>query len=818
MNFIESKEFEGCAACPLYEDGIVVYDEMPPPVGWSGLSLIGEMPGRLEVREKTVFVGASGKLLRQIFEMMEIGIPHVTNCIRCGLRQGHKPTAANMKKAAECCRPLVLHNLKELGTKTVCCLGSTSLQSMIGVKGIEKYRGCCWEPTEDQPWTTTCSIHPAGLLHQDKRRIWVELLRDDLKKADDLAKGEVALWDPNIRDAGDFHDLMMFLSNVQARKLPMAVDVETDSIDALTANLRTIGLAADGKSFSLPWPEWYPRFWEPTEWTKVLRSVTRIFNDPKATLIFQNKIYDLPVLTQEKYFGEIKAQKEDTLLLHHAVYPKLPHNLQSIASQFLAVPAWKTEFDLGETGWKKNPKESREETEALLWYNAADALTTLEIYDILRAQLAPTNVTQVYECDKEMVDIAIDWYKRGILIDMEAVDAMKLEYTNDACTGLLDELDIKIKEMAGIDFNPNSPKQLAKFLFQDLALPPTSVTPKGQPSTSKNELLKLHDKHEFIPLLIAWRKHSKMYSTYIKNLHKKMHEDGRLHSIGNITATPSGRFGFKPAVQNWPSDKSKSRVNMRKLMIAPLGYVYVGADYNALELRLFALLAGEKRLIEMFNDGVNVHLEHAKAFFGAAFENADDDGKDILRTRGKSVTFGKNYGEGPQALFMQIREDRMDEDPRDLLREVTHMSGVLDSMYPMMVAARDYYMEEANRNFNLRTFKLKRLRKFPMGGASITVCTNHCVQGGASDLVNEGTMRWIRELKEAGAYWNTVYPTVQTHDFLAAEVKEGHEHKEAERLEKCLYSEVTYKSPVSGSKNTMKFPAEAKIGHSVAEI
>jgi len=168
--------------------------------------------------------------------------------------------------------------------------------------------------------------------------------------------------------------------------------------------------------------------------------------------------------------------------------------------------------------------------------------------------------------------------------------------------------------MAGIDFNPNSPKQLAKFLFQDLALPPTSVTPKGQPSTSKNELLKLHDKHEFIPLLIAWRKHSKMYSTYIKNLHKKMHEDGRLHSIGNITATPSGRFGFKPAVQNWPSDKSKSRVNMRKLMIAPLGYVYVGADYNALELRLFALLAGEKRLIEMFNDGVNVHLEHAKAF------------------------------------------------------------------------------------------------------------------------------------------------------------------------------------------------------------
>jgi len=79
MNFIESKEAETCLNCPLYEDGIVIYDEIPVPVGWSGLSLIGEMPGRLEVREKSVFVGASGKLLRQIFEKMEIGIPHVTN-------------------------------------------------------------------------------------------------------------------------------------------------------------------------------------------------------------------------------------------------------------------------------------------------------------------------------------------------------------------------------------------------------------------------------------------------------------------------------------------------------------------------------------------------------------------------------------------------------------------------------------------------------------------------------------------------------------------------------------------------------------------
>lgn len=818
MNLIAPKESESCKDCPLFEDGIVVFDEEPPRDNWNGLSLVGEMPGRLEVQNKAVFIGASGKLLRKLIEMTDMGLPHVTSAVRCGMRQGHKPSAANMKKAAECCRPTLLHNLKELGTKTVCCLGGTSLESFIGVKGIEKHRGCCWPATEDQPWFTTCSVHPAGLLRQDQRRIWVELLRDDLKKAEDLAKGSISLWEPEIGDAGDFHAVMMFLSNVRGRNLPLAVDVETDSINALTANLRTIGLSTEEQAFSLPWPDWYPHFWDPKEWAKVLRLLKSLFDDPKATVIFQNKIYDVVVLEQERYFGEIKARREDTLLQHHALFPKLPHDLQAISSQFLTIPPWKTEFDVGQTGWAKNPEETLEETEALLWYNAADAMSTSNIYHTMRAKLAPNNVTQVYECDKKMMDIAIDWYKRGILIDMQAVDKMKLEYCNKRKTGLLDKLEKQIVKYAGKDFNPNSPLQLSKFLFQDLKLPPTSVTKGGKPSTAKDELLKLYDRHPFIPVLIAWRKHSKMYSTYIKNIHNKLGEDGRLHSIGNITATPSGRFGFKPAIQNWPSDKSKSRVNMKKLMIAPPGYVYVGADYNALELRVFALLAGEKKLIEMFNDGVDVHAVHAEAFFGDVYRNTDAKGKEILRTRGKPVTFGKNYGAGPQALFAQIREDRMDDDPRELLREITHMSGVLDSMYPMLMAARDYYVEEANRNFNLRTFRLMRLRKFPMGGAGITLGANHEVQGGAGDICNEGTIRWIDELKEAGAYWKTVFPTIQIHDFLAAEVLKGHEEEEAARLEKCLYTEITYKSPVSGSTNTMVFPVETKSGRSVADV
>jgi DNA polymerase-1 len=429
--------------------------------------------------------------------------------------------------------------------------------------------------------------------------------------------------------------------------------------------------------------------------------------------------------------------------------------------------------------------------------------------------LAPLNVEAVYECDRAMMDIAIDWFKRGILIDMDAVRALALDYHNAEGTGILDKLEASVGATAleaGIeDFNPNSPKQLQDLLFTRLHLPPVAVTSSGQLGTNKDVLLSLYDRHPFIPLLLAYRKHSKLYTTYIKGLGNKLHSDGRLHAVGNITSTPSGRFGFKPATQNWGKA-------MRKIMVAPPGHVYLGADYSALELRIFALLAGERRLIEMFNDGVDVHSVHAEAFFGEVYREASPEGKKKLRTAGKPVTFGKNYGAGAKALFQQIREERMDDDPKELLREVTHMSDVFDAMYPMLMAARDYWVEEANRNHNLRTVLTRRLRKFPFGGATLTVAPNHMVQGTAGDIANLGTIKWVQAMRDAGTYWKHCWPTIQVHDFLGGEVLEAYAEEEAERLSKALYMELTYTSPISKSTNTMKFPADPKIGRSVADV
>lgn len=834
------KEAPSCLSCPLYERGKPVYDRLPAaPTEGGRLLLIGELPGRDEVKQGVCFVGMSGKMLDQLFKVLEIPTPHITNSVKCGLAGGQKPTAKELKLASQCCKQLTDALIEELRPRVVMGLGNTALEHLTGLRGIEKYRGCCWEVSVEDTrifdgeelkrtfrghaYLATCSIHPAGILRQDERRIWIELLRDDLMKAHRLSTGEWDQWLPDVGDAQNVDELCEFMKACH-RRGEMGVDVETTGLDALTCSLRTIGVGSAEKAYAIPWPAYFHGYWRGKDWRRVWKLLKKIFADKEMHLVFSNKIYDVSVLRQKRYFGDrLRAICDDALLRHHAVYPKLPHDLQSMSSQFLAVPPWKTEFQDAFGDWDdQSDRDDSKKASALFWYNACDVQTTCVVNDALKPLVVSHSVEKVYECDRRMVDIAIDWFRRGILIDMDEVRRLAGIYRSDDMMnpGLLDKLEASVQEYAreaGMpDFNPASPKQLGELLFKRLGLPASALTETGKLSTAKEQLYKIFHKHPIIPTLMKFRKESHLYSTYLIGLERKLHADGRLHSVGNITSTPSGRFGFAPAVQNWPTGKKAGEINMKKMMIATPGTLYVGGDFNALELRGVALLSGERRLINYFNQGADVHSIHAEAFFGAAFRNADAAGKKLLRDRGKPVTFGKNYGAGPDTLYETILPDRLDEDPKEVYREVCHMSEVFDGMYPMLAASGDYFVRFAQQNHNLRTMLTGRLRKFPMGGASDTVARNHPVQGLAGDIANDGTIRWVDALQRDGAYWKWIWPTLQIHDYLAAEVLEEHAVEEALRLEKELFTEITFASPVSGGTNTMKFPVNSFIGHTAA--
>lgn len=947
------KEGRFCPQCPLYKKGVAVMDRLPDPEDFTGLTLMGEGPGAQEVKKNKPFVGASGGVL---WPALDLALPkseekvHATNCVRCGLKGGAKPTDGQMKKALECCMPAVIENMLAMGTKTVCAIGAVPFEALTGLKGIDKYRGTVTPPEDGRPFYITSTLHPAGLLRVESRRVLWNMFQADLAKAHKLATGEIPLWEPEVRNGLDLDGVLEFLEDVEAAGAPLVCDVETsvDSKDvynlALQSELLTIGIGAKLEDDALPiaypllWPEAYPEMYRKSKrrklWKKVKRKLVSMFTNPKQRVVFHNCPFDVPVL-ENGLDIEMTAEIHDTLLLHHAVYPKLPKKLQQVASQFLAVEAWKDDFrkvdseiDRLMTSQEKeldkllkNPnrpaiededdnvvsfiqakieKLTREQIEELLWYNACDVGATAEIFEILEAEAHDFDVWQVYENDRALILETIKWTRRGIFVDMKKRSELITKYQaevddyyatllelcelpdNDEVFEELDKVtrrfnrlkakkreagricgicgeqlgspltlmrhvnkvhpgdaadykeyleevladyDEEIKEVevekkalqkqpTNKTFNPASITQLLEVL-SNRGVRPKKLTKKGNISTSKDALWEYRD-DPFVDTLFRWREKTKLLSTYLVNLPKRLGPDGRIHPVWKLHATPSGRFGTQPAVQNWPK-------GMKEMMVAPKGWKIVGADFSALELRLSALLAGQEDLIEAFNNGEDIHARHASWFFPRLWAEASPEEREELRGYGKAITFGKIYRAGPKTLYENVREQREDvktpAQHKQLLREVAHMSAVLDQKYPNLGRSAQLFMKEAQETMTLRTYLMKRVRRWPMAvyppGVSLNEAANHPIQGLAADIMNRATLKFVAALKERGWYGKDVFIILQIHDALYVEAREEIAEQVKDLLRECMEFELTVRSNVTKKKNTLFFPAEPNVADNV---
>ena len=998
---IEAKQGPECYRCPLVHQGVAVEDRLPT-AEFCGLSIVGEMPGKLEVLKRLPLMGPTGGIIRGIAAGigMDMETVHVTNCIRCGLPGGAKLTDAEGLLAADCCRPLVNNNLKTMGTTTALCIGSIPWASLANLKGIDKYRGTVLPGDEFEPWNLTCTLHPAGLLHVSSRAVLAELVYADIRKAWHLATGVVTMWAPEIRDSSDVDALVTWLEEVSANKTPIACDVETDGIhpfehDLEPCNLLTAAFATMDKdtqvpvAYSIPYPKAYPDFYDPQQWMRIDNAIRNLFKDREQPIVFHNKRFDVPVL-ERHWDSYIDAIKEDTLLLHHAVCPKLPHKLQQVTSQFLAVEPWKDQYKDTESNifseradaiddWEDLSEEEQEEAltqirdldntsfSELLWYNACDAAATIHIYHLLMAEAQEDNVLDVYMRDRELDDETLQWTLNGIGIDLDQrakleveydarIDAKisemrstcllptdkdmakridpilqdraetdvkarrlgrvstlmkkfedggslpkskedliaKLESQRDKHEGdALKRLEIKIKKayqdqgdidlatslLEGGQLSDNikaESESLKTLLKQQLAivkniqkmptqegfkpgsanhvreilmlrgLSPTKVCAKAKDkdgnrllSVSKDSMWDLRD-DIFVGTLFDWRTDAKLQSTYIRKLEYRLGKDGRLHPNWRLPATPSGRFGTQPAVQNFPHA-------MKYLMVPSEGCVLVGADYAALELRIAALLGDEPAWIKTFLANGDLHSLMAHKYFSQEYPDldamwqateGDEKAKDKavprrkeLRGRGKNITFGDIYLAGAETLYYQVREKMPDiktpEQHMALRREVARNQAVLRAATPNRVEYAAISQRFATENnyltspFWVDQYGNKRggrCRKWPLGDPSPNETANHPIQSMAADIMNSATMRLVNWLQTEGIYCNGAWIILQIHDALYLEVEKQYAELVKEFLERALYTEIEYRSPVTNRVNLMKFTADAKIGMSVAEV
>ena len=382
-----------------------------------------------------------------------------------------------------------------------------------------------------------------------------------------------------------------------------------------------------------------------------------------------------------------------------------------------------------------------------------------------------------------LAEVLASMEKIGVKVDKSGIEAF-----GDMLGERIKGLQSRIYELAGEEFNINSPKQLGEILFVKLAIPTKKKTKSGF-STNAEVLEKLADEYEIVKFILEYRTYTKLKSTYCDGLLKEIAADGRIHSTFNQTETRTGRISStEPNLQNIPVRTELGR-EMRKFFIADDGKVLVDADYSQIELRVLSDIADDKAMIDAFNNGDDIHAITASQVFKMPLQMVTP----LMRSRAKAVNFGIVYGIGAFSLAKDIGVSRAEAD-RYIKDYLHHYSGV------------DRYMnevvEEAKKNGYVKTL-FGRRRYLPELSSSNgmlrafgeRVARNMPIQGTAADIIKIAMIRVYTRLKEENLNARLI---LQIHDELIVEAPENEKTKAElivkEEMENACKMKVLLKS------------------------
>lgn len=245
----------------------------------------------------------------------------------------------------------------------------------------------------------------------------------------------------------------------------------------------------------------------------------------------------------------------------------------------------------------------------------------------------------------------LEWPVIPVLAQMEyegiALDTAYLHRFSDEITDAISDLEQQIYGYADEEFNIASPSQLAEVLFEKLQLPKQGIK-KGKTgySTAASELDKLRGQHPIIDLITQFREVTKLKNTYVDTLPTMVDADSRVHTTFNLTIAQTGRLSSTdPNLQNIPTRTDLGR-RIRTAFVAGEGNVFVSADYSQFELRLAAVMANDTEMVQMFNNGVDIHTATAAQVYGRELEDVTKQ----MRSAAKTINFGILYGMSPHGL------------------------------------------------------------------------------------------------------------------------------------------------------------------------
>lgn len=489
-------------------------------------------------------------------------------------------------------------------------------------------------------------------------------------------------------------------------------------------------------------------------------------------------------------------------LLSDKSVKKYTHNSKPIYSYYLGKGIDLPDFDFDSmlAGYLLNPSE-KEYSLARLF---AEFSVPVNEYD---SALAGNTASFAVLCDKLLSELErldelklfqqIEMPLAKVLSSMETegmqVDRDGIVEFDKRITAEIAVLQQRIYELAGEQFNINSPKQLGEILFEKLGIPTKKKTKTGY-STNADVLEGLAAEHEIVRDILKYRTYAKLKSTYCDGLLKEIADDGRIHSSFNQTETRTGRISSaEPNLQNIPVRTELGR-EMRKFFVAKDGYTFVDADYSQIELRVLADIADDRNMIDAFNSNVDIHTVTASQVFNMPLEMVTP----LMRTRAKAVNFGIVYGIGAFSLGRDIGVSRAEAD-RYIKDYLHHYSGVdmymknvvskakEDGFVTTLFGRRRYLPELASSNGMIRSFGERVARNMP-------------IQGTAADIIKIAMIRVYRRLKEEKLDAKLI---LQVHDEIIVEVREN----EAETVKKLVREEME-----NACKMKVRLVSDANVG------
>ncbi len=534
----------------------------------------------------------------------------------------------------------------------------------------------------------------------------------------------------------------------------LSFDTETDSPDPVSAKIVGVTFSVQaGSGYYIP-----VNVGGGLDQQEVMDAIRPLFENKETTLVAHNFKFDYLIL--QRCGVQVKGKPFDTMIAAYLIDANQKVKMDELAKKLLNYAPVPIEELIGKG--KKQISMADLSPEEVYLYAAEDADITFRLYEILHKQLEKDGLVEVADTvEFPLMKVLAEIEYQGVRLDTDMLNGFSKDLETD-----LKELEGKIYEKAGEEFNINSPQQLGTILFEKLGFPAGKKTKTGRYSTNESVLTKLAVKYEIPSLILEYRQLAKLKSTYVDALPSLINEDtGRIHTDFNQSVAATGRLSSSnPNLQNIPIRTKRGR-EIRKAFIAEDGYKIMSADYSQVELRVIAHIAKDEAMIEAFKNGEDIHARTAKEIFH--LESLEEVTADHRR-KAKEVNFGIPYGLSAFGLAQNLGiennegKDMIDEYFNRFPNILNYINDTKqfakDNGYVQTLMGRRRYVPDINSgNWNVRGFAER-------------VAINMPIQGTAADVIKLAMIKihdWLssEDLKSR--------MLLQVHDELIFEIHES---------------------------------------------